>query len=137
MATNEQLERLRNFAAPAYIAVVATIGKDGMPHLTPNWYACDHGRILVSTTKQRVKCRNIARDPRMAVSIYSEPMAHDYVTASGQAQIVEGDEIWPLTKSIIQRYVKPDKVSDRLAQMRKEDRVILAMTPERVFFRYG
>ena len=62
MATEAQLERLREFIAPPRIAMVATIGKDGMPQLTPNWYAYCDGEIIVSITKQRVKYRNVMRD---------------------------------------------------------------------------
>ena len=86
MATDEQLERLREFISPARIAMVATIGKDGMPQLTPNWYAYTDGEIIISITKQRVKYRNVIRDPRVAVSICSEPLAEEYVTVSGPAQ---------------------------------------------------
>ncbi len=69
MATEAQLERLREFIAPPRIAMVATIGKDGMPQLTPNWYAYTGKEIIVSITKQRVKYRNVMRDPRAAISI--------------------------------------------------------------------
>ena len=86
MATEAQLERLREFIAPPRIAMVATIGKDGMPQLTPNWYAYTGEEIIVSITKQRVKYRNVLRDPRAAISICSEPLAEEYVTVSGPGQ---------------------------------------------------
>ncbi len=136
MATTQQLERLREFIEPARIAVVATIGSDGMPHLTPNWYAYDGKTIVISTTRPRVKYRNLQRDPRMAVSIYSEPMAAEYVTVSGPTEIIEGDRIWKPTREIVQRYLPPDKADAMLDSMRSQERVILALTPEKVFFRY-
>ena len=86
MATEEQLERLREFIAPPRIAVVATIGDDGMPQLTPNWYAYTGGEIIVSITTQRVKYRNVVRDHRAAICICSEPLAEEYVTVSGPGQ---------------------------------------------------
>ena len=63
MATDAQIERLREFISPPRIAMVATIGKDGLPQLTPNWYAYTDGEIIISITKQRVKYRNVIRDP--------------------------------------------------------------------------
>ena len=137
MATDEQLERLREFISPARIAMVATIGKDGLPQLTPNWYAYTDGEIIISITKQRVKYRNVIRDPRVAVSICSEPLAEEYVTVSGPARIIDGDEIWGPTSQIIGRYVEPEKVGEFMDMLRSQDRVLLAVTPRRVFFRYG
>ncbi len=136
MATDEQLDRLREFIAPPRIAMVATIGKNGMPQLTPNWYAYTGGEIIISITKQRVKYRNVVRDPRVAVSICSEPLAEEYVTVSGSARIIDGDEIWGPTRQILGRYLEPDKAVQMLDQLRQQDRVLLALTPERVFFRY-
>ncbi len=137
MATEAQLERLREFIAPPRIAMVATIGKDGMPQLTPNWYAYMGEEIIVSITKQRVKYRNVMRDPRAAVSICSEPLAEEYVTVRGPARIIDGDEIWGPTREIIERYTEPEKADEFLSELRKQDRVLLAVKPERVFFRYG
>ena len=116
--------------------MVATIGKNGMPQLTPNWYAYTGGEIIISITKQRVKYRNVVRDPRVAVSICSEPLAEEYVTVSGSARIIDGDEIWGPTRQILGRYLEPDKAVQMLDQLRQQDRVLLALTPERVFFRY-
>lgn len=59
--TSEDLSRLSEFLAPAKIAVVATIGRDGVPQLTPNWYVYRDGKIAISTTKQRVKYLNLIR----------------------------------------------------------------------------
>ena len=136
MATDEQLKRLREFISPPRIAMVATIGKDGMPQLTPNWYAYTDGEIIISITKQRVKYRNVIRDPRVAVSICSEPMAEEYVTVSGPARIIDGEEIWGPTRQIIGRYLEPEKADQMVDQLRQQDRVLLAVTPRRVFFRY-
>ena len=136
MATEAQLERLREFIAPPRIAVVATVGNDGMPQLTPNWYAYTGGEILVSITTQRVKYRNVMRDHRAAICICSEPQAEEYVTVSGPARIIHGESIWGPTREIIERYTAPEETDAFMDMLRKQDRVLLAVTPEKVFFRY-
>lgn len=133
--TNDDLSGLENFLAPTKIAVVATIGKDGMPQLTPNWYIYLDGRLAISTTKQRVKYSNLVRDPRLSVCVMTEPLAVEYATIRGSVEIIDDDSIWPITEAIVRRYVPADKVDDRMANLRKEDRVIISMTPERVHFR--
>ena len=93
------------FLEPSRIAVVATIHRSGMPHLTPNWFVYEGDRIAISTTKERIKYRNLSHDPRMSVCIYSELTAVDYVTVSGPVSVSDDESIWPVTRLIIERYV--------------------------------
>lgn len=133
--TDDQRTRLAQFLEPSRIVMVATIGRDGMPHLTPNWFYYDGGRLAISTTKDRMKHRNLSRDPRMAVCIATEPMARDYLTISGPVSISEDDSIWPVTRIIIGRYMSAEVIEERIEHMKTEGRVILWLTPEKVVFR--
>ena len=83
--TAQEMDRLDEFLKPSLIAVVATIARDGMPQLTPNWYVFSEGKMAISTTKERVKYRNLARDNRLAVCVYSEPRALEYATLSPES----------------------------------------------------
>jgi PPOX class probable F420-dependent enzyme len=46
---------------------VATIGKDGMPHLAPMWYVMDGDRIVFRSFSKSQKIVNLMRDPRLTV----------------------------------------------------------------------
>ncbi|MBI4200289.1 MAG: PPOX class F420-dependent oxidoreductase [Chloroflexi bacterium] len=131
----EQQRRLEEFLSPPRIAVVATIGRTGMPQLTPNWYRYSKGVLTISTTRERVKYRNLSRDPRLAVCICSEPLAREYAVVTGKATFVERQAIWPETRAIVQRYVEAERLEAVLEQMRTQNRVIIRMTPDRVRFR--
>jgi PPOX class probable F420-dependent enzyme len=133
--TPEDTRRLEAFLKPSHIVVVATIGRNGTPHLTPNWYAYANGTLMISTTKERVKYRNLTRDNRMTVCIYSEPRAQDYVTLWGRVTIRDDASIWPDTCTIVERYVPAQDVAARLQQLRTQNRVLLDFKPERVLFR--
>lgn len=132
--TQDELSKLNKFLEPTKIAVVATIGRDGVPHLTPNWYVYMDGKVAISTTKQRVKYPNLVRDPRLSVCIMTEPLAEEYVTVRGAAEIIDDESIWPITEAIVRRYVPPEGVQPRMEQLHRQDRVIISMTPERVHF---
>ena len=133
--TSEDLSRLSEFLAPTKIAVVATIGRDDLPQLTPNWYVYQDSRIAISTTKQRVKYRNLVRDSRLSVCVMTEPLAQEYVSVRGRAEIIDDDSIWPITEAIVRRYVSAERVQVRMNQLRAEDRIIISLKPERVHFR--
>ncbi len=131
----EDRAKLAEFLEPSRIVVVATIGRNGMPQLTPNWYWFDGETISISTTKNRVKYRNLSRDHRMSVCIYSEPRAADYAMVTGTVTISDDESIWPTTRKIIERYADPDRIERQLAEMRTQGRVILSLTPATVAFR--
>ncbi|MDP7534426.1 MAG: PPOX class F420-dependent oxidoreductase [SAR202 cluster bacterium] len=131
----ENRAKLAEFLEPSRIVVVATIGRNGMPQLTPNWYWFDGETISISTTKNRVKYRNLSRDPRMSVCIYSEPRAADYAMVTGTVTISDDESIWPTTRKIIERYADPDRIERQLTEMRTQGRVILSLTPATVAFR--
>ena len=133
--TAEEMVRLEEFLKPSRIAVVATVGKTGMPQLTPNWYVFQDGRLALSITKERVKYRNLSRDSRLAICIYSEPWAAEYATIVGVAEVIDGESIWPVTRAIVERYVAPDAVEPRMRQLHAQNRVIISLVPERVVFR--
>jgi PPOX class probable F420-dependent enzyme len=133
--TPAETRRLEEFLTPSHIVVVATIGRTGMPHLTPNWYVYANGTLMISTTKERVKYRNLTRDNRLSVCIYSAPQAQDYVTLWGHVTIRDDDSIWPDTRAIVERYVPPAGVEARMQQLRAQNRVMIDFTPERILFR--
>ena len=50
-------------------AHVATLMKDGSPQVSPVWVYRHDDNVMISTGVDRIKTRNIKRDPRVAVSI--------------------------------------------------------------------
>jgi PPOX class probable F420-dependent enzyme len=49
--------------------VLATIKRDGLPQLTSVGYSWDDGLIRISVTADRVKTRNLQRDPRLVLHV--------------------------------------------------------------------
>ena len=133
--TPDEVTRLEELLRPPGIAVVATVGRNGMPQLTPNWYRFANGRLTISTTKERIKYRNLSRDARIAVCIYSQPLAGDYATLLGEAEISDDESIWPETQAIFERYVSTEQADARIRELRTQNRIIVSLVPERVIFR--
>jgi PPOX class probable F420-dependent enzyme len=51
------------------IAHVASIGPDGGPYVSPVWVELNGDDIVLNTALGRMKARNLASDPRVAVSL--------------------------------------------------------------------
>ena len=133
--SSQEMRHVQEFLAPPRIAVVATIGRTGMPQLTPNWYVYQDGKMAISTTKERVKYGNLTRDPRLAVCVYSDAEAREYMTVLGPTEIRDDETIWPVTQAIVERYMASRLVASRMRKLRTENRVIIDMSIERMFYR--
>lgn len=88
MTPEEVLAFLRD---EARILEVATLGKDGWPHLAPMWFVVDDGKVVFRSFSKSQKIVNLRRDPRLTVlaeegDAYSELRG---VMIRGEARLVD------------------------------------------------
>lgn len=83
MVTRLNQKALR-FIEGKNFADLATLLPDGSPHVTPVWIDHDGDIILVNTAIGRVKQRNVARDPRVSISIVDSNNPYDRVIIHGR-----------------------------------------------------
>jgi len=70
-------------------AVMATFRKDGRPALSPVTVALDEqGRVIVSTRETAMKVKHLRRDPRVAISVFTDRFYGDHIQVEGEAEIV-------------------------------------------------
>ena len=55
------------FLGEPHVLQVATVGKDGSPHLAPMWYAVRDGLLVFRSFTRSQKIVNLQRDPRLTV----------------------------------------------------------------------
>jgi PPOX class probable F420-dependent enzyme len=76
------------------LAHLVTIDADGRPQLSCVWVGLDGDDIVFASLGERRKLDNIARDPRVALSMEGHglnPMGlREYLVVHGTARIVEG-----------------------------------------------
>jgi PPOX class probable F420-dependent enzyme len=60
-------EEIRSFIESQKTVQVATINRDGTPHLVPLWFAVVDGDIVLETFTKSQKVVNLERDPRLTV----------------------------------------------------------------------
>lgn len=114
---------------------VATIGKDGAPHLTTVWFVVHDGRILFETYGKSQKIVNLKRDPRLAVLV-EDGETYDSlrgVSINGTAEIVEDQPRRGELMQVLLGYHFPDLEPGQLRLMSErmaEKRVVVAVLPE-------
>ena len=127
-------ERLAEFLRPARIAVLATVGRDGTPQVTPVWYGYEDGRLTVAANESSAKVRNLRRDSRLSVCVYAGERGSQYAALYGRAGLAHGDGVWPQVRSIVERYESPENVDEYMRELMVERFAVITLTPERVLF---
>jgi PPOX class probable F420-dependent enzyme len=131
----EQAELLRE----ACTLQVASINRDGTPHLVPMWFVLDdEGLIAFTTYGTSQKVRNLERDPRITVlaetgSVYNELRG---VSIDGRAEVIADPEvtarILALEGAKHAGRPRPDRPSERTEPARPTKRVTIRVHPLRV-----
>ena len=69
-----------------HVAIVSTIMPDGSPQSTPTWVDVepDGSHVLINTVRSHLKARNVARDPRIAVTVIDSQNPYRTVTVRGR-----------------------------------------------------
>ncbi len=67
---------------PAF-ANLATVMKDGSPHVTPVWFDYDGNHIRINSAKGRVKDRNMRHNPKVALCILDPQNPYRYLEIRG------------------------------------------------------
>lgn len=70
-------EEIAAFLETERTLVLATIGRDGFPHLMPLWYVVRDGLPWAWTYAKSQKIRNLVRDPRCTIQVESGEEYHE------------------------------------------------------------
>ena len=126
---------IRMFLDAPRPADLATLNPDGSPQLSVIWYARRGDEVIVNTTAQRVKTKNMERDARVALLV-GDP--ETYVRLDGDARIVAtGAEALADISALAVRY-NGAVAAERMTRdvWSTQDRVTYAIAVRRVY-RYG
>src|SRR6266702_4332789 len=66
-------------------AKLATVRKDGRPHVVPIWFDLDGDTLVFTTGQTTIKAANIRRDPRVCLCVDDETPPFAYIMIEGTA----------------------------------------------------
>jgi PPOX class probable F420-dependent enzyme len=122
-------DELYNLFQHRNLAFVATLSKDGSPHVTPVWTELVDDLILINTFKTSAKNTHITNDKRIALSIVEQNNPFDMVSIKGKVveQTTEGAD--EHLKRLAKRYLGIGKYYYRKPNHK---RIILKIQPEKI-----
>ncbi len=101
---------------------VATLNRDGSPHLTTLWFAVVDGAIVFETFSKSQKIVNLKRDPRISVLIETGESYNELrgATLSGTAELVEDPEKVHTLAFAVMRKMNPQVPAAALEGMARQ-----------------
>ena len=107
----EMSEQLRALIETAPLAHVTVLAADGNPRVTVIWVGADGDEIVSGHMTRNQKVRNLARDPRVVLSMQAPPQPGvflaEHAVVYARATVTEGGA-WDLLDALAKRYVAPD-----------------------------
>jgi len=108
-------EQIQAFLEAPRHAIAAVLRSDGAPQLSPIWFLYENERLYFSSLSSSAKCRQLRRDPRIAICIDAGHPDARAVSISGTAEFIadEGPERADLEWRILRRYHESDEDAHR------------------------
>ncbi len=111
-------------------AKLATVRKDGRPHVAPVWFVLDRDDVVFMTHESSLKGKILQRDPRVMISVDDEAFPYGFVRVEGVANVDRPTQadllLW--SRRIAARYVPSDYV-DSTAERNSVEGELLVRVP--------
>ncbi|MEM3671066.1 MAG: pyridoxamine 5'-phosphate oxidase family protein [Thermoprotei archaeon] len=110
---------------------IATVGADGQPHVSSAWFIFKDHKFLISTASDRLKAKDVAANPKVALIVDTDTMPYKGVIVWGTARLLK-EGVLEATEEITARYVPSEHVKEQVAELMRADRVLIEVTPLKV-----
>lgn len=101
MKLSEDAKRLLDGANFAHFS---TLQEDGSPKVEPVWVGRDRDFVLVTSDANSLKGKNIARDPRVALSVISSKNPYEQLLVRGSVVETRPDDDLAFLDALAERY---------------------------------
>ena len=132
-------EALSDLLTKQQFGTLATVKRDGHPHLTTMLYSWDaEARVVrLSTTADRVKVAHLRRNPRAALHVQGGDV-WSFAVAEGHGEVSEvttvaGDAVGRELLGMVPEAAQPEDERAFLEQLVAERRVVLRLHVDRLY----
>ena len=114
---------------------LATVRKDGRPHLVPIWFLLDGDTIVFNTGESRVKALNIKHDQRVSLCVDDENAPYAFLVVEGVATLSdELDQVRFWATKIGGRYMGMELAEQYGARNGVPGELLVRITPTKILF---
>jgi PPOX class probable F420-dependent enzyme len=110
---------------------LVTINPDGSPQVTIMWFKYEDGALLFTTTTDRVKFRNMQKDPRAVLTVMDPTNMYKWVTIHGKFSIDNRDPA-AFYRGLAEHYLTGDSLAAWKEMAVMDKRTVLKLTPTHI-----
>lgn len=121
--------RSRELLKEPNFCFVATLRRDGTPHVALVWVDVDGDQVVLNSAKGRAWPTNLARDPRVTLAVANRENQYEYVSIRGRVAEETTDGADAHIDEMAKKYLGQDTYPFR---QEGEERIIVRIEPERV-----
>lgn len=112
---------------------LATVRRDGRPHVVPIWYDLDGDTLVFTTGGESVKYKSMKRDPRVSLTVDDQTPPYSYVMIEGTVSFPEDPgELLRWATRIGGRYMGEDQAEAYGKRNSTPGEVIVRIIPSKI-----
>lgn len=124
-------DRIKSLLDGPVFVVLGTVQPDGSPQLSPVWVKRDGDDLLISTTVDRRKKKNLDRDARVSIAVVDPESPYEYAEIRGTAELTtEGGQ--DLIDELSLKYTGKKYAEFNPASAQDAQRVVVRVSPRKV-----
>lgn len=119
-------------------ARLATMDRQGFPHVTPLWFVWEDEAFFMTSIADRPHLRRLASNPRAGLCVdVEEPERADGQRPNRQVRAIGDAEVFPerhgeWTRRITEKYVHGETAGNVVSSRTADDRVVICLRPVRL-----
>jgi PPOX class probable F420-dependent enzyme len=114
-------------------AKVATVRKDGRPHVVPVWFILDGDDVVFTTAATSVKGATLRRDRYASLCVDDQTPPYSFVMIEGPVELSSDlDELRRVATTIGGRYMGAERAEEFGARNAVEGEVVVRLRPSHV-----
>jgi len=122
---------LVDFLQQPVASQLVTINPDGSPQVTVMWFKYEDGALLFTTTTDRIKFRNMQKDPRAVLTVMDPTDMYKWVNVHGKFSVDTRDPA-AFYRGLAEHYLTGDSLAAWKEMAVMDKRTVLKLTPTHI-----
>ena len=119
------------FMHQPFASQLVTVNPSGSPQVTVMWFKYEDGAVLFTTTTDRIKFRNMQKDPRATLAVVDPSNMYKWVIVHGKFSVDKRDP-QAFYRGLAEHYLTGDALEAWKKTAQMENRTVLKLTPTQV-----
>ena len=119
------------FMRQPFASQLVTVNPSGSPQVTVMWFKYEDGALLFTTTTDRVKFRNVQKDPRATLAVVDPTNMYKWVIVDGKFSVDKRDPE-AFYRGLAEHYLTGEALEAWKKTAQMENRTVLKLTPTQV-----